>query len=107
MSVENVTIPRKVWENVLHDLDFLKKTVAPLARGYKPKQWMDESEVMETLKIGKSRLKQLRQSGAIRIQKPVNGNATEYWRKDIEDYKAGDIIIPTKKKATAVTAAIS
>lgn len=101
MSAENVIVPRIVWENVLHDLAFLKKVVLPLAKGYKAPQWMTQEEVLTELGIGKSRLKQIRQSGKIEIRKPVHGRATEYRRKDIEDYKNGDIIIETKKKAAA------
>lgn len=102
---DNVVIPAKVWQNVLNDLDFLKKVVGPLAKGAKPGKWMSAEEVLEELKIGKSRLKQLRQSGQIRCQKPVHGRVTEYWRADIEDYKQGNIIIPSIKKAAALTTA--
>jgi hypothetical protein len=95
---EYVAIPVKVWNNVLHDLEFIKKAILPLAKGYKAGKWMTEAEVMEYLQIGKSRLKQLRQSGKIDIQKPAHGRATEYLRSDIQDYKSGHLIIETKRK---------
>lgn len=98
---ENVIVPRPVWENVLHDLAFLKKAILPLAKGYKPTQWMSADEVQEYLNIGASRLKQLKASGMFRYQKPANGKTSEYWRKDIQDYKEGRIVLPPSNKKTA------
>src|SRR5690349_13511357 len=97
--MEVVQIPRAVWENMLHKLDFIEKAIKPLAAGYKPSKWMNAQEVMDCLEIGKERLKQLRASGQIRYQKPVSGRTIEYWRQDIESYKMGNIIITTKKAA--------
>lgn len=102
---DNVVIPAKVWQNLLNDLDYLKKVVTPLAKGHKASKWMTEEEVLEALKIGKRRLHQLRQSGQIRYNKPVHGWVKEYLRVDIEDYKQGNIIIPSNKKAPALTEA--
>lgn len=96
---DTVTIPRTVWENVLHDLSFIKKAIVPLAKGYKPTKWITAAEAMEMLEIGPSRLKQLRASGCIRYQKPATGNCTEYYRQDIIDYKQGHIVISSKKTA--------
>lgn len=90
---EMVAIPRSEWENLKHSIDFIKKVIQPLAKGYKADKWMTSTEVMEMLQIGSSRLKQLRQSGKIRFEKPATGRAVVYWREDIEDYRAGNIII--------------
>ena len=93
-----VAVPRAEWENIKHTLNFLKQVIVPLAKGYKPGKWMTEAEVMEYLQVGKRRIGQLRESGQIVYQKPVHGRATEYSRKDIEDYKAGHIVIASKTK---------
>jgi len=98
---DSVNIPRKVWENILHDLAFLKMTIVPLAKGYKPSDWMTSDEVKDFLKIGDGRLKQLRASGQFRLQKPANGRNIKYLRDDIEDYQEGRIILPSiTKKAS-------
>lgn len=96
--MEYVAIPRTVWENLVHKVDFIQKTIVPLAKGYKPEKWMTEEEVLDMLEIGKDRLKQLRASGQIRLLKPATGRKIKYWRVDIEDYLAGNITIPSVQK---------
>ena len=94
---DTVTIPRVVWENMMHDLAFIKKAILPLAKGYKAPAYMTTAEVLDALNIGKDRLKQIRASEQIRYRK--TGRNIEYLRKDIEAYQQGNIIIPSNKKA--------
>ena len=90
---ENVVLPYSVYKNLTEKLDYLTKIVEPLVRSYKAPKWMTEAEVLETLSIGKSRLRQLKASGKLEYRKPVGGRVCEYSRKDIEAYKNGDLII--------------
>jgi hypothetical protein len=94
-----VTIPRVVWENLNHKIDFLVKAIQPLAKGYKAGDYMTTEDTLSALGIGPSRLKQIRASGAIRYRK--FGKEIEYLTKDINDYKNGHIIIPNSKTAKA------
>jgi hypothetical protein len=100
---ENVVIPRTVWENIVHKIEFIEKAIKPLAKGYKQSDWMSAEEVKEYLKIGDSRLKQLRASGQFRLQKPIGGRNIKYLRGDIEDYQEGRIVIQNKKPVALTT----
>lgn len=89
-------IPRAVRENLIRKIDFIEKTLRPLVKGYRPPTWISTEETMEALGIGKERLRQLRDSGKIRYNK--FGKKIEYYRRDIENYKQGNIIIPSAKR---------
>jgi hypothetical protein len=83
--MEYVVVPAMTWRNLMSDVKFIKETILPLARNYKPSKWMSESEVIELTDLKSRRLLDLRKKGTFNWS-TGSGRKIKYLRVDVEAY---------------------
>ncbi len=83
--MEYVAIPAMTWRNLMNDVKFIKETILPIAKNYKPTKWMFESEVIEVTGLKSRRLLDLRTKGTFNWS-TGSGRKIKYLRADVEAY---------------------